>query len=531
MKKLFIGFLSVLCLVTLCAGLTACKREQTEADKLAEQGYLLSVRYDASGGKFLNIDNSYFLDMFNPSKYTSDVNGKISVKLYEPTDPVRNIPDNKLTKSGYFYVGWYRNRALVTDGDGNVLDEDGNKLYVDEITGEYFSDEKHEKSALPAYTYSDRFDFDTDKIEYVLGSGKKEVTLYAAWVKNFTFTYYYEKDGEWTQFGTTDFDYKYNSQVTDGDLDTCYLPDWSETITIDGASVKCGYMNHVRKYAADESSLYTFPQLEGSYTFKAAYTDSEKLNAIDGSVKHGGSINLENATAVNPDKKIYVEFDNGAYYRIASAKQFVDNADLAGNYEILCDLNFSAEANGGTAVKWSALFESGTFSGTINGNDHKILNAKAEHLYDNRENGGLFGKIAKGATVKDLAFENAIFDLSKTGAKITEASYGLFAGLIEDDANVSGITLKNSTFKIFGDITVKTSFEFNLVAGGDLKGIAFDGYKIVAYGRNIGKDKDGISHYLYRFEFVKVEEEKIGLVSLDTPNREDENSEKELYSI
>ena len=40
MKKLFIGILSVLCLITLCAGLTACAKDKTEEDKLREQGYL-----------------------------------------------------------------------------------------------------------------------------------------------------------------------------------------------------------------------------------------------------------------------------------------------------------------------------------------------------------------------------------------------------------------------------------------------------------------------------------------------------------
>lgn len=527
MKKLFIGFLTVLCIVTLCAGLTACQGELSKADKLVEQGYLLSVKYDASGGKFINAENSYFLDMFNPSKYTADANGKIHVKLYEPTDPVRDIPENKLTKAGYFYVGWYRNREPVKDSDGNVLDENGQILYTDVITGEYYSDEEHTKSATPAYTYSDRYDFDSDTLEYTLGSGRQEITLYAAWVKNFTFTYYYEKDGEWTQFGTTDFDYKYNSQI-EGDLDTCYLPDWSETVTIDGEPTKCGYMNHKRKYDSALNSLFTFPDIDGNYTFKAAYTDPEKANAIDSKLKHGGSVNLENATSVDSDKKIYVEFDEGAYYKIATAEQLVDNADLSGTYDILCDLDFSAEANGGTAVKWSGLFEINTFEGTINGNGHKILNAKAVHSNSEKENGGLFGKIAKGATVKDITFENTVFDLQKNSDKINSASYGLFAGEIESGATVSGITLNNSTFKISGTITVKTSFEFNLIADDNTDGIKYDGYKVVIYGTAI---KQSDSSYTYDYS-IKYEDVKDGKIILSQVLHDATNLDAErIYSV
>ena len=114
MKKLFIGILSVLCLITLCAGLTACAKDKTEEDKLREQGYLISVRYDAgNGGKFLNQENRYVLDMFNPSRYTKDASGKIYIKLLEPTDKKRGSATFALTREGYFYAGWYQKRELV----------------------------------------------------------------------------------------------------------------------------------------------------------------------------------------------------------------------------------------------------------------------------------------------------------------------------------------------------------------------------------------------------------------------------------
>jgi len=542
MKKLFISFLSVLCLITLGAGLSACAGNKTEVDKLAEQGYLISVKYDASGGKFLNQTGRYILDMFNPSFYKKDAEGNISVRLYDPSDSEKGRKF-ELTRDGYFYVGWYRKREVVRDSEKNALGEKGEKLYEDVITGEFFSDEKHKNPAIPAYKFSDRWDFDSDVLVYNCNGKKLEMTLYAAWVPYFTYTYYYKysdelnkSDVEWKEYGKTDFDYKYNKSV-DGEYDICYLPDWSETATIDGAEVKCGYMNHVHSL---KNGKFTFAELEGA-TFKAAYTDPEMTARIDKSLKHPGTVNEENAVTTDADKKIYVVFDKGSEYRIATAKQLADTAKGNGRYQLLCDIDFSLKNKDTFIANWPQAFESGTFSGEFDGKGHKISGVTATHSSLDREYGGLFGFVSKDAKIKDVIFENATFDLRAVPkTDLNDSYFGVFAGYIEDNAKVSGVSLVNATFRIKGDLTIRKSSTIALMANNDVRGVTRQGIRVVVYG--IEEYADDTAQKLYRYTIsntakiektevtidkTKFENETIKLETCDTSLPE---SEFVLYS-
>lgn len=510
MKKLFIGILSVLCLISFCAGLTACAGEKTEEDKMREQGYLISVRYDAgNGGKINNLENRYVLDMFNPSNYTKDASGKIYIKLTEPTKRNKFF----LTRENYFNAGWYQKRELVRNEDGKVVDEQGKTLYQEPITEEFYYDEKFEKAAAPAYTYSDPWDFDKP-LEYTVNGEVFDMTLYAAWVPYFSFEYYAKNEkGEWAKYGETSFNYKLNLTKTDGDLDVCYLPDWSETI--DGE--KCGYMEY--KYARPSGDPFSFPEKTG-YTFKAAYTDENMTQPISSSIKHSGSMDFSTATAMNPVQKIYVEFEEGTRYIIATAKQLYDTANATGIYTIIKDLDF-------TGVNWSDTFESGTFRGKIDGGNHTIKNVTANHTNSNRLQGGLFGKITKEAEIKDIIFESATLDIKAISFRETQgANIGMFSGNIETGAKVSNVSLVDSTIKIVGyDIKILSSNNIYMCAGGDSRGVTHNGVNLVIYGRESGEEyaysvgysglEDVKTEYVEGTEVKELVNKKIILVAKD----------------
>lgn len=489
MKKIIISILSVVFVGCLCAGLTACSTNDTKVDEYEKQGYLVSVKYDANGGQFLNIEDRYMLDMFKPDLYTKDSDGKVKIKLLEPTDSLRG-KDITLTRSGYFYAGWYKDRQLVKNDEGNVLDDNGTVLYENADDGRYYYDSDFEKRAYPAYTYSDYWDFENDVVEYNEQTGKVELILYAGWVPYYTFTYYYKFEddlsADWQQYGETYFDYKYNKAVN-GDLNVCYLPDWSDTAQIGGEVVKCGKMNYSHKYTATDNNNFNFPHQEDS-TFKAAYSDPEMTKPIDAQYTHLGTMDLQTATSENSNCAIYVVLQRGERYKIATAKHLSENGNAKGIYELLCDIDFSADANDGVALTWPMLFENNEFKGTFNGNGHTISNVNVAHATNNKEYGGLFGRISNEAVLKDFTVNNLTFDLSATGIKLEDAYYGAFAGYIDEKAQLSGITINNINMRIYAVIYLGEGFKYNAVANGNKSNITVGTLKVTLYGEQLMED-------------------------------------------
>ncbi|MDY4677228.1 MAG: hypothetical protein SO373_08825 [Candidatus Borkfalkiaceae bacterium] len=521
MKKLFISILSAICLITLCAGLSACAGKDSLLDDYVKKGYVVTVKYDASGGGFLGSNGSYFVDMFNPSKYTKEADGSVKIKLIDPVDSSRKISNLQMTKDGkYFNVGWYLHREEVKNEYGNYIDENGKEIYFESVSGLFYTDDSCEKRATPAYKFSDPWDFENDRITAYDNGELQETTLYAAWLPYFTFTYYVEVTDEngnttWQPYGTqTSFDYVSNKEKN-GDLDVCYLPDWSDTMQLGGETVKCGYMEYSHKYTS-MSGNFVFPKLDDdSMQFAAAYEDEGKTKKIDGvKIQHGGSIDFATATAVNPDKKIYVEFKKGVEYKVNTAKMLSEKGDADGLYEILCDLDFSAAANGDKQLAWPSAFENGTFTGTFNGNGHKISGVTAKHNTADKEYGGLFGRVAVNAVIKNVTFVNTTFDLISSG-KNTEGHYGAFSGYIEKGATVTNVKMENTEYRISSDF-YKKGFDFSLISGGDSDAvIENNGFLLVLYGKAL---MGGRYDYKFDCKNVGLKDDKIVLIYNRTTN-------------
>lgn len=482
MKKNLKLILSLGCLTFLCAGMAACA-EETTVDSYFNQGYKITVTYDANGGSFLNRPGVTVMDMFKPADYQAGSDGKIHIKLTEPTSqsrPTSGMGAITLTNPNHFFAGWYQTRE-VKKVDGAVVDELGRKLELKE-DGTYIladlAEGEEEISITPAYIYSDYWDFETDTIDYAESNyenGVYSMKLYAGWVEYYEFNYWYQVNGEWTLMDeTTSFDYKTTNAdgSTTSDKDTIFLPQWEN-----------GAMKYTHSYA--NNSEYTFPKLNGK-TFSKAYLDPECTQEITDSYEHTGTLDLETCTPSNRVQNIYVVYEDGERYQITSAQQLIDNPNLKGIYEIQADLDF-------TGLTWPTTFAYGTFLGKIYGKDgqtYKLDNISVKYNSESAKNGGIFGRLGAGAELKNLNFTNATFDLSYTGYRVRGRSYGLLAGIVDENAIIDAVSI-GGTFKVGMISLMAGDYELNLYANGNIGTLTKGEVKLQVYG-----NKDG-SKYEY----------------------------------
>lgn len=486
MRKKIGTLLIVGSLGALCAGLAACS-DGNKVDEYFKDGYVISVTYDASGGNIAGGTNVTLMDMFNPDQWPQDANGNVHILLKDPNAANRPTEDIKVTNGDDTLVGWYKTRNVVTV-DGKAVDKDGNQLV--ERDGKYYKQNGTSSTeATPAYTYADRWDFATDRIDFNKNDGKYDLTLYAAWTEKFTFQYYYKvvdaegndlhvdaegnaANAEWTAYGSaTKFDYSPNAEQK------IYVPRWS---TDTGRMV---YRNNG----------FSFPSLL-DMTFETAYyadKDSGELVEIDDFCKHQGSIAMATAEVEAPVQKIYVEFKQGNYYRIATAKQFADISDAGGHYTVTADeLDFgyslvnNALTGGTNSVAWPRALMSAKFTGSVEGEEGKAIafkNVGARYAVNSdAEFGGLFGRIEKGAVLKNITFENAIVDIA-LATNSRPGSFGALAGEIDNKADIENLSI-NGHLRL-GQIKM-SSVNVNLIADGKIDEITGN-IDLTIYGEKV----------------------------------------------
>ena len=186
--------------------------------------------------------------------------------------------------------------------------------------------------------------------------------------------------------------------------------------------------------------MHKFPSRKG-YTFTAAYYDDSFTKVLDTeNVVHPGVIDYETGTAKDPVLTLYVEYTEGEWYRIYTAEQLADNANLNGHYEICADLDFSDEI-------WPTTFMYGNFNGEIKGNGHTIKNVSFAQTNNSKANAGLFGQLTEKASIKDLMFQNVTFTV-QSGTRVAGTNYGLLAGTISNDAVLEEIKIQESVLQI-----------------------------------------------------------------------------------
>jgi hypothetical protein len=259
-------------------------------------------------------------------------------------------------------------------------------------------------------------------------------------------------------------------------------------------------MNHSYRYANQQ--LYEFPKKEGE-TFVAAYTDQNCTQEISGKTfTHTGTLDYEACTAINPVQKIYIKTKAGDnYYRIEKASDLSKNGNLKGNYVITSNLDF-------TNVKWPSVFGTGTFTGTITTEDNKVVtisNVTANHS-GSGTNGGMFAKIASGAVIENLTFENATLNFNSAPSKKNEGYFGLFAGQIEDGALVSNITV-GGAIRIGKAQNWTDNYDLHLCANGNTSGITRTTVKVSVFGEYLWAEE--LYDYIIDVDSVQVENEYV----------------------
>lgn len=360
----------LLCLVILISAVFfAGCRGRDVYEEQNKEGYTVSIRYDACGGEFTDAHTPVIVDCYNLDQYEKNTSGMVDLRLHAPQDR----SDIKMRKGdGNFLVGWYKQCTKNADG---------------------------------TYTYAEPWNFETDTLtldpnkEY--NSETPALTLYAAWAPKFTVEYYNMGEEEPIFIETV---------TPTVELE---MPNWDE---------KTGTQN-----------MGQFPKREG-YTYQAAYYDAEGKNPVEGAVlTHTGSLDVETAIAKDPTMKIYLAWREGTWYKISNVKQFQQNVNLNGCYEIQNDLDFEG-------TFWPAAYMHGDFAGKIMGNGYTIRNVTVEQTNAKKMNTGLFGTLTETASICGVNFENVQL-MIQTGFLNNGTCVGLLAGTVKTGANVQDVTM------------------------------------------------------------------------------------------
>ncbi len=390
-------------------------KEDSRYDQNDAAGNTVSVKFDANGG-FFTTNTSVIVDSYNPTKLPQ-TDGTIKIPLISPDDAVRGKGNTfPASQSGYFLAGWYAKRTENPDG---------------------------------TVTYGEKWDFETSRLEIDANgsytSSQPVLTLYAVWVPVFQVEYYDLETGEML-----------DSQD--------YNPTNSKPITIPAWDEETGAME-----------LYDFPERPG-YTFRQAFYDAEGTQPVQGTqIAHTGTVDPATGIAKDPVMKLYIQWDEGEWYRILTAEQFLENATPSGSYEILADLDFEGEV-------WPTTLMYGNFSGTIRGNGHTMKNITLTQNDNSRVNAGLFGSLTESASIQDLKLENVTFTI-KAGTRKAGTSYGLFTGSVSADAQISGVSITGSTLAVDSDCYFGTEeYAVGLICGSGQTDLDFSGITVKAVG-------------------------------------------------
>ena len=179
-----------------------------------------------------------------------------------------------------------------------------------------------------------------------------------------------------------------------------------------------------------------FPENSG-FTYEAAYLDAAGTQPLTGATfTHPGTVDSATGAAQNGVMDIYLDWTEGQWYHIYSLEQFKDNASVAGSYVLHTDLDFEGEI-------WPSSLMYGNFSGTIEGNGHTISNVSFAQTNNSKVNAGLFGYLTEKAAIRDVTFRNITFTI-ESGTRVAGTSYGLLAGSVAAEAEVSGVSILES---------------------------------------------------------------------------------------
>lgn len=427
-------------LALFCLLLVSCSNKNVY-DGYDDDGYNVTIKYDANGGYFGTTINQGITDTYNISNYEKNANGMVEIMLFPPNSEQRVDGTNKenqyfVTRDGYYLAGWFAKKTEVKDEN-------------DEVIG---------------YEYSERWDFSKP---YVLDPSKEysannpTLTLHAVWNKKDDPNSYhkieiYDIDNPNTLLA----EYLYGSgkEPTEEKSKEIKLPVWDKR--------------------SGELTYGVFDSLSGikidGKTLDAIYLDKDGKTILEGETyMHPVFVN-DHGKLENRVLKLYFKYKEGNWYKIYSAAQLgkINNADA--NYELMADLDFSK-------ATWPSNFRKNTFTGKIIGNGFEIKNVKISS--DNSQYFGMFKEISKDAVIENVKFSNLNATLEKA-YKNPGGRYALFAAVIQDGFKFTNVTIEASTLNI---------------AANSKDAIVTDNYEVAllcaeGYSESLGVDISGISY-------------------------------------
>lgn len=418
MKKTTKNIISVCLLLTVALCFTACS-DNWEAPyaSLTDSGYGVSVRFDANGGQFAGANDVYIVDVFSMDNAITVDAGTAGFCLLTPDDAARGLNSFSITRNNYFLAGWYTEKALRVDENGNALDDYGVLC--------------SESGRPQGYTYSGKWNFREDLLTVPADKEYKAdtpvMTLYAAWIPYINYEFYCvdAASGEITPITT----------VQTIDLE---VPQWNE---------KTGKLD-----------LKQFPSRDGM-TFDAAYSTADLSQPLTDTINAAESyVDYETGTLNVESVAIYTTWLEGTWYKIYTAEQFCSNSRLDGNYIICADLDF-------TDAIWSTTLIKGTFTGKIEGNGHTFTNISATQADNSQIYGGLFGTLGSGASITDLTLENVSFTIG-AGSRMQGACFGLLAGSVAGDVMLQNVNV-GGTLYISEKCYPQSDYTIGLLCGSD----------------------------------------------------------------
>lgn len=434
MKKKIIILAGIIMLLASVTTLAACSQWEAPYSELAQNGgYNVKVYFDSNGGMFAGTPTGIkVVDVYSTENGKDAGNGQKSITIFAPNDEKRGNRAMEVSNDGYFLAGWYKERSPRVNENGEPLDAWGELTSV--------------SGKEQGYVYSGLWNFDGDMLtvdpEKTYADDEYALTLYAAWIPYFEFEIYEaQNDGSFKRLD--------DMTVTTLSFES---PAWESEQAV-------------------QISMNSMPKRQG-YTLIGAYTDSDMSNEMSGTFDYRTMIDYEKGIAVNSKIPVYTQWETGNRYNIYTAKQFMDNIDINGIYDIKADLDF------GSISYWSPVLSKGTFNGEIIGNGHKFSNITATQAdSDNSIYCGLFGKISENAEIKDVTFENVRFTIK--GSRKPGFNYGLFAGAIDDGAKIENVSVSGDLV-ISSDWNLNSEYEIGLVcAAGSTHGIDSSAIKCV----------------------------------------------------
>ncbi|MBQ8879900.1 MAG: hypothetical protein IJY69_03550 [Clostridia bacterium] len=404
MKKLILRLIVAALAVATVLALAGCDQWKTPYEKIGKDGYNVVVRFDAGDGKFSNRNDVYVVDTFRMTDFEKNQDGKHEIPLITPDSSFRPMPYSA-SRDGYFLAGWYTERELRFDENGNMLDDFGN------ITTD---------PAKQGYIYSGLWDFENDTLKVDPASAPTTdtayATLYAAWIPNFVFEFYVQGESEPYDTAST-----INLQ----------LPTWKN----------------------GKQSLGSLPGIDGK-SFTGAYLDPECTEVITDTIT--GEVDYAHGITASPVTKVYTTWRDGEWFRIEKLDQLTRYASETGCYELTCDLDFEGKT-------WPRVFTNNGFSGTIEGGGHKISNVTVIQSDNSILQGGIFKVIGDNAVIRDLTFDNVTYSIT-AGSRKTGASFGAFASAVSENATLDNVTF-NGTLEIVKSRTLALSESSNHTVG------------------------------------------------------------------